>query len=137
MALSKLDLALVAIAAVGLIWIEHNHRVVIGSLSTAEAPGPAPAGSLCPDTDDAPMSAACIKFIGAGALPVVRPQPPAAPAMLSLPAPPCPPGNESAPDGDSVSAICQAIPASVIATERLRRADTAGRQSARPAAAAP
>jgi hypothetical protein len=90
-ALSKLDLALVAIAAASLIWIEHNHRVVIGPLAAAEAT----AASVCPKTDDAPYSAECIKFIGGGVVP----------AMLSASAvraePRCPPGNEGAPDGDS------------------------------------
>jgi hypothetical protein len=92
MALSKFDLALAAIAAAGLIWIEHNHRVVIEPLAAAEAP--APAASLCPKTDDAPYSAECIKFIGG-----------MAPIMLSDRAvraeSRCPPDNQGAPDGDS------------------------------------
>jgi hypothetical protein len=75
MALSKLDLALVAIATAGLIWIEHNHRIVIGPMAAAEAP--APAASLCPETDNAPMSTACIKFIGGSVSWAVRPGPPA------------------------------------------------------------
>jgi len=41
MTLSKLDVVLVAIAATGLVWIEHNHRVVIGPLAAAEAQAPA------------------------------------------------------------------------------------------------
>ena len=98
MALSKLDLVLVAVAAAGLIWVEHNHRVVIGPLAAAE-PSAAPAAAVCPKTDDAPYSAECIKFIGGGV----------SPAMVSALAsaravdanPPCPPGNEGAPDGDS------------------------------------
>jgi hypothetical protein len=105
MALSKLDLALVAIAAAGLIWIEHSHRVAIGSLIAAEAM--TPGASVCPKTDDAPYSAECIKFIGGGVLPVAGPRPPAAPAMPSARVErraelraPCPP-SESAPDGDS------------------------------------
>ena len=93
MALSKLDLALVAIAAASLIWIEHNHRVVIGPLAAAEAT--APATSVCPKTDDAAYSAECLTFINGGVLP----------AIVSRSAvranPPCPPGNEGAPDGDS------------------------------------
>ena len=105
-ALSKLDLVLVAIMAAGLIWIEHNHRIAIGSLAAAEAP--APAASVCPKTDDVPYSAECIKFIGGGVLPMTGPQPPATPAMLSARVGtraklriPCPPSNERAPDGDS------------------------------------
>ncbi|MFZ2069576.1 MAG: hypothetical protein WAV27_26700 [Xanthobacteraceae bacterium] len=93
MTLSKLDLVLVAIAAAGLVWIEHNHRVVIGPLAAAEAQ--APAASVCPKTDDAPYSAECIKFIG-GSM---------APALLSGDAartePRCPTGDDGAPDGDS------------------------------------
>jgi hypothetical protein len=107
MALSKLDLVLVAVAASGLIWVEHNHRVVIGSLTAAEAAPPA--ASVCPKTDDVPFSPECIKFIGGGGSPVIGRRPPAASSMLSarvergaeIRTPPCPPGNESAPDGDS------------------------------------
>jgi hypothetical protein len=100
MTLSKLDLALVAVAAASLIWIEHSHRVVIGSLIAAEAV--TPAASVCPKTDDAPFSAECIKFIGGG---IAGPR--AAPATLSAGVERrtelrtlCPP-SESAPDGDS------------------------------------
>jgi hypothetical protein len=107
MALSKLDLALVAVAAAGLIWIEHNHRVVIGSLAAVEAAPPA--ASVCPKTDDIPFSPECIKFIGGGASPDIAPQPPAASAILfariergaETRTPPCPSRDESAPDGDS------------------------------------
>jgi hypothetical protein len=93
MTLSKLDLALVAIGAASLFWIEHNHRIVIGPLAAAEAP--APAASMCPKTDDVPYSAECIKFIGGGL----------APPTLSVSAVRaelhCPPGSDGAPDGDS------------------------------------
>jgi hypothetical protein len=106
MALSKLDLALVAIMAAGLIWIEHSHRVAIGTLAAAEAV--TPAASVCPKTDDAPFSPECIKFISGGVSPVTGPRPPAAPIMLSARVERraelrtrCPPGNEGAPDGDS------------------------------------
>jgi hypothetical protein len=68
MSLSKLDLALAAVVAVGLLWIEHQHRIVIGSLAASEA-RPA-AVSVCPETDDAPFSADCIKFIGGSVLPM-------------------------------------------------------------------
>ena len=93
MAPSKLDLALVAIAAASLIWIEHNHRIVIGPLAAAEAPPPA--ASVCPKTDDAPYSAECIKFIGWGTAPA------AVAATVLRAEPRCPPGNAGAPDGDS------------------------------------
>jgi hypothetical protein len=46
----------------GLVWIEHEHRIVIGSLSAAET---APlTASACPDNDSVPFSADCIAFIG-------------------------------------------------------------------------
>jgi hypothetical protein len=93
MALSKLDLALAAIAAAGLIWIEHNHRVVIGPLAAAEPP--APAASVCPKIDDAPYSRECIKFIGGGGGPAMLP----ASAVRAESG--CPPGSKGAPDGDS------------------------------------
>lgn len=107
MALSKVDLALVAIAAASLFWIEHNHRVVIGPLTAVEAAPPA--ASVCPKTDDVPFSPECIKFIGGGVSPVVGPRPPAPSAMLSarverdaeIRTPPCPRRDEGAPDGDS------------------------------------
>jgi len=93
MALSKLDLMLVAIAAASLIWIEHNHRVVIGPVAAAEAQPPA--ASICPKTDDAPYSAECIKFISGGTAPAMR----AAGRVRTETR--CPPGNDGAPDGDS------------------------------------
>jgi len=107
MALSKLDMALVAVAAAGLIWIEHNNRVVIGSPAAVE--DAQAAASVCPKTDDIPFSPECIKFIGGGVSPVIGPQPPTAPAVLlaraergaEIPASTCPPRNQSAPDGDS------------------------------------
>jgi hypothetical protein len=91
MALSKLDLALAAIAAAGVIWIEHTHRVVIGPLAAAETPGPA--ASVCPKTDDVPYSPECIKFMGGGVAPD---------ALSGSPAraePRCPADGEGAPDG--------------------------------------
>ena len=92
MVLSKLDLALLAVAAAGLLWAEHNHRVVVGPVAAAEAP--AAGASVCPKTDDAPYSAECIKFISGGVTPAIRP-------ASSLRAESCRPGNEGAPDGAS------------------------------------
>jgi hypothetical protein len=93
MALSKLDLVLVAVVAASLIWIEHNHRIVIGPLAAAEAQ--ATAASVCPKTDDVPYSAECIKFIGGGVATSMS----TASAVTAEPR--CPPGSEGAPDGDS------------------------------------
>jgi hypothetical protein len=61
MAFSKLDLAIVAVVAGGLLWIEHDHRIVIGSPEAAP-----PTASVCPDSDSVPFSAACIAFIDGG-----------------------------------------------------------------------
>jgi hypothetical protein len=63
-ALSKLDLALVMLVAGGMLWVEHAHRISIGTAAAA-AVAP-PAASVCPDTDDVPFSADCIAFIDGG-----------------------------------------------------------------------
>jgi hypothetical protein len=70
MALSKLDLAAVAALAVGLLWIEHEHRIIIATPAVAEAASSA--ASVCPETDDVPFSADCIAFISGSALPDAR-----------------------------------------------------------------
>jgi hypothetical protein len=104
MALSKLELALVLVIAAGLLAIERGHRIDIGTPAAAQA-GP-PAGSVCPSTDDVPIGAACMKFIGSGLSRDIRPGaaasgPPAAldrgDQRIDLSAPPCPPSNETAP----------------------------------------
>ena len=59
---SKLELALVAVIAAGLLAIECEHRIVIGMPAAAEA-GP-PVASVCPSTDNVPIGAACMSFIG-------------------------------------------------------------------------
>lgn len=101
MVLSKLDLAIVAVIAAGLLWIEHEHRIIIGTPAAAEvAP---PAASVCPDTDDVPFSADCIKFIDGGVLPDLRLQasapaaPPDAHGRVDLYDSACPSSNENAP----------------------------------------
>jgi hypothetical protein len=103
MALSKLDLAVVAVLAVGLLRIEYEHRIIVATPAAAEVV-PA-AASVCPDTDDVPFSADCIRFIVGGVLPdvhawassaAIAPDvPPDARAQVHGPA--CPPSNENAP----------------------------------------
>ena len=66
MRLSRIDLAIVAVVAVGMLWIEQQHRVFI---TPADAESERPVASVCPDTDDVPFSAECIKFIDGGVLP--------------------------------------------------------------------
>jgi hypothetical protein len=105
MALSKLHLAIVAVTASGMLWIEHGNRIVIATPAAAEAV-PA-AASVCPDTDDVPFSADCLAFIDGGVLPDLhsRLRPAASTAAISpmararaeLHAPACPSSNENAP----------------------------------------
>lgn len=96
MAVSKLDVAVVIVVAVVLLRVEYDHRIVIA------APAQAPqAAAVCPDTDDVPFSADCIRFIEGGALPQSRGQS-SGPATLPDPgvgsAPhACPASNENAP----------------------------------------
>jgi hypothetical protein len=58
----KLDLIVLAAIMLGLVWIEHEHRVVIGSSAAAETASLT--ASACPDNDSVPFSADCIAFIG-------------------------------------------------------------------------
>jgi hypothetical protein len=101
MALSKLDVAVVAVMAVALLRLEHGHRIVIGTPAPAEA---APqAAAVCPATDDVPFSADCIKFIDGGALPDGRARlnvlvvTPDVRGRAVSPGPACPASNENAP----------------------------------------
>jgi hypothetical protein len=101
MALSKLELALVAVIAAGLVAIEREHRIVIGTPAAAE--GRPPSASVCPSTDDVPIGAARMSFIGGGMAANMR----SSDALPTLPdqgeqkidssAPPCPASNETAP----------------------------------------
>ena len=102
MALSKLDLTVVAMLAVGMLWIEHEHRIIVATPAAAEA---VPlAGSVCPETDDVPFGADCIAFIAGGVVPDVSSKPNLHAAALPYtqyaevhgPAA-CPPSNENAP----------------------------------------
>jgi hypothetical protein len=103
MVLSKLDLALVAVIAAGLFRVEHAHRIVIATPAAAEVMPPA--ASVCPDTDDVPFSADCIRFIDGGILPDIHARKSATAGVLSskahgradLHAPACPASNENAP----------------------------------------
>jgi hypothetical protein len=100
MALSKLELALVAVIAAGLLAIEHEHRIVIGTPAAAE--GKQPAVSVCPGTDDVPIGAACMSFIGRSTahmrLSDALPTPPdQGEQKIDSSAPPCPASNETAP----------------------------------------
>ena len=101
MALSKLDLVLVVVIAAGLLAIEREHRIVIGTPAAAEAK--LPAVSVCPGTDDVPIGAACMSFIGGGTAAHMRssdalPTPPdQGEQKIDSSAPSCPASNETAP----------------------------------------
>jgi hypothetical protein len=103
MVLSKLDLAIVAVVAAGILWIEHEHRIFIGTPAAAEVAGPA--ASACPETDSVPFSADCLAFIDRGPAPEVRARVGmAGTAGRSIAASrhaeqagACPPSNENAP----------------------------------------
>jgi hypothetical protein len=103
MMLSKLDLAVAATLAFGLLWIEREHRIIVATPAAAEtAPSAAP---VCPETDDVPFSADCIAFIDGGALREVSSElnkrpPTASPdsqQRVESRGPACPPSNENAP----------------------------------------
>jgi hypothetical protein len=96
MVLSKLDLAIVAVVAAAMVWVEHENRIIITTPAAAEA---APASTVCPEKDSVPFSADCLTFIGGGA-PAVRARTVAAEAPAA-PADPheaaCPASNENGP----------------------------------------
>ena len=103
MVLSKLDLTLVALLAVAALGLEHEHRVVIGRTAADAAPA-ATAGPLCPDNDDAPSTAECVRFIGMSPASGAHPRAANLFAASSVadraavpPTPPCPPSNENEP----------------------------------------
>jgi hypothetical protein len=97
MALSKLDFAIVAFIAGGMLWVEHGHRIKVEAPIAAEVSGPA--ASACPDNDSVPFSADCIAFIGSG-VPAVRTAGStfvASAAAHGQAESSCPPNNENAP----------------------------------------
>ncbi len=105
MVLSKLDLAIVAVIACGMLWIEHEHRIVIATPAVAEVSPTA--ASVCPDRDDVPFSAACIAFISGNVVPdrhsrvsaaaSTSAASPDAPGRFGSSVSACPASNEEAP----------------------------------------
>ncbi len=96
MVLSKLDLAIVAVLAGAMFWVEHEHRIIIATPAVAE---PARPGSVCPEKDSVPFSADCLAFIG-GRSAVIRTHAVAAeapPAASDPHDPACPASNENGP----------------------------------------
>ena len=109
MVLSKLDLAVMAVIAGVLLWIEHENRVVVATPAAAEAAPPG--ASVCPESDSVPFSPDCLAFIEGHTAFAVRALPVKATATDDAPAAssgahqraesnaaaPCPPSNENAP----------------------------------------
>ena len=105
MALSRLDLVIVAAVAVGMLWIEHEHRINIKSPTAVELAGPG--APVCPDDDSIPFSADCIAFIHGAISPAAGARvstvsdasivPPDAQRRVELQAPACPANNENQP----------------------------------------
>jgi hypothetical protein len=72
MVVSKLNLAILAAAVGGVMWIEHAHRITIRSPAPAEVAG---VGTpACPENESVPFSADCMMFIQGGAGLDVRPR---------------------------------------------------------------
>ena len=95
MALGKFAPAIVAVVAVGMLWIEHGHRIVVATPASADD---TPATAACPDSDSVPFSADCIAFIEGGAASNIRAITAARPPEVADPASPaCPASNENAP----------------------------------------
>jgi hypothetical protein len=98
----QIDRAVIVFSiAAALLWIEHGHRIDIGT--SAGAAFAAANAALCPDNDRVPYSTACIEFMGGRAASDRRwrlhaaQDKPDAPDPARLPGPACPPNNENIP----------------------------------------
>jgi hypothetical protein len=81
MVVSKLNLAILAAAVGGVMWIEHAHRITIEMPAPAERAGAnTPA---CPENESVPFSADCMLYIQGGVGSEVRPRLNAADAALA------------------------------------------------------
>jgi hypothetical protein len=102
MASGKFAPAIVAAVAVGMLWIEHDHRI---DLATPASADDTPATAACPDSDSVPFSADCIAFIEGGVSSNIRAigaaRPPEAThdrrAQADPASPACPVSNENTP----------------------------------------
>ena len=98
----KLDLGVIVASIVGaMLWIEHGHRIDIGTLAGAAFNGPAAA--VCPDNDSIPYGADCIVFMQGGVASERRwrvhavERTPDVTDAVEVPAPACPANNENIP----------------------------------------
>jgi hypothetical protein len=102
MALGKFAPAIVVALAVGMLWIEHDHRIVVATPASADD---TPTTAACPDSDSVPFSADCIAFIEDGASSNIRATGAARPLEVTHDrrpqtdpvSPACPVSNENAP----------------------------------------
>jgi hypothetical protein len=85
----RFNLAVIlVVTAIGAVWIEGGHRVVIDAPAEGESAAAIVAAAACPDTDTVPYSTACLDYLH------VRTEPEAAPQVIaSLPAP-CPDNDQ-------------------------------------------
>jgi hypothetical protein len=67
---AKLNLAILAAAVGGVLWIEHAQRIRIEISTPAEVPGRNAA--ICPENESVPFSADCMMFIQGGVRPDVH-----------------------------------------------------------------
>ena len=61
---ARLNLAILAAAAAGVVWIEHAHRTRIEISTPAEIAGRN--ATICPENESVPFSADCMMFIQRG-----------------------------------------------------------------------
>jgi hypothetical protein len=67
---AKLNLAILAAAAGGMLWVEHAHRITIEAAAPAEVASRETAS--CPENESVPFSQDCMAFIQGGAASDVR-----------------------------------------------------------------
>jgi hypothetical protein len=70
MVIAKLNLAILAAAVGGVLWIEHAHRIMIETSTPVEVAGHIAA--VCPENESVPFSADCMMFIQGGVGPDVH-----------------------------------------------------------------
>jgi hypothetical protein len=82
MVVSKLNLAILAAVAGGVIWVEHAHRIKIEMSPPPPAERAGVKAAACPENESVPFSADCMKFIEAVVHADIRSRATAAGAVL-------------------------------------------------------
>jgi hypothetical protein len=93
----RLDVAVIVVAIAGaILWIEHGQRIDLET--SADATHAASAGAVCPDNENVPYGADCIRFMQGAPAPDVPPRTEASAAELpDTVGPACPANNENVP----------------------------------------